>query len=290
MKHYQWAALLGCTCLSQIGVPAVCSQQSADPKQLLLSDARSSDASLLPPSPRGKSTVLGGAIRDIDPVRDQLSLVSFGERPLKILFDERTQVFRDGVRMPLHELSPVEHASVQTVLDGSSIFAISIHVLSQAPQGEFRGHVLTFNTSTGELFLASSLSPAPIHLLVPADTLITPVGQLASNAARPGRSDLSAGCLVSVSFEPRRQGPPVAKSIQILAAPGFDFIFAGTLEFLDVDAGSLAVVDPRDQQHYQISFDSAHIPASRNLHVGDRVRVTANYQAPRYVATELAPY
>ena len=45
-----------------------------------------------PAIPKGKSTVVGGAIRDVDGVRDQLTLNIFGARPMKVLFDERTQV------------------------------------------------------------------------------------------------------------------------------------------------------------------------------------------------------
>ena len=36
---------------------------------------------------------------------------------MKILFDERTQVYRDGVRIPLRDLRPEDHASVQTILE-----------------------------------------------------------------------------------------------------------------------------------------------------------------------------
>src|ERR1039458_5077970 len=50
----------------------------------------------LPPTPRGKSTVIGGAIRGVDRVRDQFTLNVFGGRTLKVLFDERTQIYRDG--------------------------------------------------------------------------------------------------------------------------------------------------------------------------------------------------
>src|ERR1700677_598669 len=85
----------------------------------LKSVSASGDLPGLPPPPRGKSTILGGEIRAVDPVRDELTLKTFGERPLKILFDERTQVFLDGKKIRLHELHPAEHASVQPLLDGT---------------------------------------------------------------------------------------------------------------------------------------------------------------------------
>ncbi len=99
----------------------------------------------LPPRPPGKSTVIGGAIQNIDPVRDQFTLKVFGGKPMKILFDERTQVYRDGKRTPLRDLRPDDHASVETVLDGTKVFALSVHVLSQLPEGERQGQVMDYN-------------------------------------------------------------------------------------------------------------------------------------------------
>jgi hypothetical protein len=50
----------------------------------------SSAASFLPPLPKtplGKTTVIGGMIRNVDPVRDQLTLGIYGGgKPIKILF------------------------------------------------------------------------------------------------------------------------------------------------------------------------------------------------------------
>jgi hypothetical protein len=41
----------------------------------------------LQPAPKGKSTILGGEIRNVDPVRDQLTLRVFDQHQLKTLFD-----------------------------------------------------------------------------------------------------------------------------------------------------------------------------------------------------------
>src|SRR5690348_7141583 len=81
--------------------------------------AAKSSVSALPPPPKGPATVMGGIIRDFDPVRDQFKLDVFGGgHPVKVLFDARTQVFRDGKKVPLRTLAANDHASVETVLDG----------------------------------------------------------------------------------------------------------------------------------------------------------------------------
>ena len=96
----------------------------------------------LPPLPSAKdSTIFGGAIRHIDPVRDQFLLDIYGERPMKVLFDERTQVYRNGVKIPVHDLEAADHASVQTALDGTRIFALSVHPpLVDSPRRISRTH------------------------------------------------------------------------------------------------------------------------------------------------------
>src|ERR1700688_452595 len=132
----------------------------------------STGASSLPPAPKGKSTVIGGAIRGVDRVRDQFTLDVFGGRSLKVLFDERTQIYRDGVKTSIRDLRAGDHISVETVLDGTTVFARSIHMLSQLPEGECQGQVLRYDRSTGELMVRDLLSPEPIKLRVSSDTTI----------------------------------------------------------------------------------------------------------------------
>ena len=242
----------------------------------------------IPPAPQGKSTVFGGEIRELDPVRDQLTLRVFGEHPMKILFDERTQVYRDGQRVSLRELKPEEHASVQTTLDGSKVFALSIHMLSNPEQGEYEGRVLNFNAANGELSVASGRSRATIKVLVQGNTSVVRTGQAASSAERANPSDLVAGTLVSLKFGVAGKDIPVASHIVILAVPGSQFVFSGNLTSLDMHAGLLVVVDPRDEKSYQVSFSATSFPAAQSLHVGDSVRVVTQYNGLQYVATELA--
>ncbi len=142
----------------------------------------SASIAALPPLPSGRSTVIGGAIRSVDPVRDQLTLKVFDSHSMKILFDARTQAFRDGKRIPLRDLEPVEHASIQTMLDGTSVFAVSIHILSQVPHGEMHGQVLSYDASSEELSLRETLSKEPIKVRVPAGTVVTNIGQAASGS------------------------------------------------------------------------------------------------------------
>jgi hypothetical protein len=241
----------------------------------------------LPPLPRGKSTVIGGSIRAVDEVRDQLTLNIFGARSMKVLFDARTEVYRDGVKASLRDLQAGDHVSVETMLDGSTVFARSIHMLSQLPQGQCEGQVLHFNAGEGELTVSDVLSHAPIKIRVPAGTSIVRQGQAATSADQAGAA-LTTGTLVSVKFQSDNRGHGVASEISVLATPGSVFIFVGNVAFLDVHAGRLELVDPRDNNRYEISFDPARLPMSHDLREGADVTVTANFDGTRYSAQTIA--
>jgi hypothetical protein len=285
MDRFLSAALLGSMAVLTV-IPAH-GQQIPNPQPDMKSAFANADFSPLPALPKGKSTILGGQIRSLDPVLDQFTLRIFGERPMKILFDERTQVYRNGVRIPLHELRPEEHVSVQTALEGSNVFAISIHMLSDLPQGETQGHILGYNPASGELTVGSSLTRDPIRLVVRPATQVVRVGQSAFTSQSAGQADLVAGALVNVRFDADEKGRAVADRVTVLARPGSDFAFSGKLSSLDMHSGILVILDPRDQKSYQISFNPGRLPISGSVHPGDQVRVTATYDGVRYTAIEL---
>jgi hypothetical protein len=238
----------------------------------------------LPPLPSGRSTVVGGAIRGVDRVRDQFTLNVFGGRTLKVLFDARTQVYRDGLKGAPRDLRAGDHISVETVLEGTSVFARSIHLLSSLPEGECQGQVLNYDPVNRELTVRDVLSREPVKLRVPAGTVFARQGQAASASMDVGASELSRGTLVSVKFHSDNNGQGVVSQIAILATPGTAFVFVGNVVFLDLRSGLLALVDPRDQRRYEVFFDSARFPMSREIHEGADVTLTADFDGSRYVA------
>jgi hypothetical protein len=289
MEHVLAVIALGGMTIGQMLMAGETLGRVVGPQSALRSESAASDLSSVPGAPEGKSTILGGEIRNVDFVRDQFMLKVFGQRPVKILFDERTQVFLDGKKISLSGLQSYDHASVQTVLDKTSIFALSIHILSRAPEGEYQGQVLNFNAESRELTVGGTVSRQPIKLLVPIDAPVIREGQAASPSELPGLSDLVKGTLVSIKFQSDKQGRGVASQITILATPGSVFVFRGSLSSVDMHSGFFVLVDPRDEKSYQIFFDSARIPTTQNLHEGDSVRVTANFNGERYVASAIDP-
>jgi hypothetical protein len=249
-------------------------------------DSSSDSLPPLPPIPPGKSTVIGGAIHDVDPIRDQFTLKVFGGKSMKILFDERTQVYRDGKKTPLRDLRAIDHASIETVLDGTSVFALSVHMLSQIPEGERQGEVLNYDPGTHELTVSDTLGRDPIKLSVPATTAVIRQGQAASSSQGLGASDLVKGTLISVKFA-SDMGRGVASQIAILAIPGSSFVFNGNITFLNLRSKLFVLLDSTNDKSYKIVFDPARFPISRNLQEGAHVTVTATFDGGNYVASAI---
>ena len=286
MKGLLAIAIFGGAAIAQPSVAAAQTQISMPPSELKSAVGTASIPGI-PLPPKGKSTIMGGQIQRIDPVRDELTLKVYGEHPMKILFDERTQVFRDGKRFPLRELGPADHASVQTLLDGIHVYALSVHILTSSPQGEYQGTVQSYNPATNQLIMSSVLFRQPIKLVVPSGTPVVRVGQ-ASFASQPAaESDLANGSLFSVQFGSDNAGRAVASHISVLATQGSAFVFVGTIDSLDTHSGKMSIVDSQDGNTYQVSFDAISRTQTQTLHPGDNVMVTAAFSGDHYVASAI---
>ena len=292
MKWIRQFVLVGAAVASGLAVPAAAQSTqlgAADP-DISTATPPSGDLSAIPPIPRGESTILGGAIRNVDPVLDRFTLRIVGEKPLRILFDERTQVFLDGKKIPLRDLRPSEHASVQTTLDGTSVFAISVHILSQLQEGAYQGEVVNYDPTTGNLDLVTGRGGEPIHVKVSSETRFDRKGQKSFASDQTGASDLRPGTLVSLQFEPDGRGRADATQITFLATPGSQFVFGGNLIALNMHTGTMVLLDPTNEQTYQISFNPVSLSNIQRIHAGQRVRVATEYDGTRYVARDITLY
>lgn len=290
MKRVCECALVSLIVLASSGMIRSQAASDTDFKSDLKAANNYEDASAMPPLPTGKSTILGGTIRDVDPVLDRFTLGIVGEKPIKILFDERTQVFLDGKKIPLRNLRPASHASVQTTLDGTSVFALSVHILSQLHQGDYQGDVISYNPSTGDLELAGGHGGEAIRFKVSSDATFARKGQRDFIASQSGPSDLQKGTLVSIEFEPDGKGRGTITKVTVLATPGSEFVFSGNLIALDMHTGTMVLLDPTNNQSYQIEFNSTSLSSMPDVRPGQRVRVAARYDGTRYLANNVSPY
>lgn len=250
---------------------------SAQPNIAPLPDPLASLPNLLP-QPQGNATLMGGTLRKLDMVRDQITLQAFGGSSTRILFDDRTHFYRDGSVGSARDLANGERIYVDTVLAGTEIFARNIRVVSNRQAGTSNGRVLNYDARVGELTLSDGLSPEPVRLRV------SPNATFVRNDRGAGPTELVPGTLVALTFGPDGAGHDLVRQVTILAEPGSAFQFDGRIMYLDVHRGLLVVEDPRDQKTYDIHFDPAKLRMSDDLREGMDVSVMTSYDGNEYVA------
>ncbi len=234
----------------------------------------------LPPVPRSSATLIGGTIGRLDRVRDQVTLNVFGGGKTTVLFDPRTKVYRGSKEVTIADLREGERAYLDTILDGSTVFARAIRLTAEKAIGESQGVVLKYRPEQGELTLRDGISPVPIRIRTNASTKF-----MQGNRPVPA-STLQSGSLISVSFSSEGNGRDLAREVSILALPGTHFTFSGEVVHIDLRSGLLVLNSATDHKTYEIYMDPSR-PPDDNLHAGTNVTVDTTYEDSRYVARNL---
>ena len=277
MKHFLMFAFLSTMTFAQSAPMPASEAKSAASTPVSLPEQ--------PTAPlKGKPTIIGGTVTKLDLVRDELTVRVFGSKQtMKILFDPRTHIFRDGTPVALHDLRNEDHVSVETRLDGSDVFAQSIHVFGHATTGECTGQVLSYDPTRGEIIIRDALASQSVKLRVSSSTPVSGTEKGPAYSA----ADLKEGDLVTAKFSSDERGKDVARQLIIQAVPGSSFTFSGSVAYLDVHSGVLVLTDPRDKKTYEISFDQNRTPVGQQVHEGSDVTVDARFDGSHYRATAI---
>ena len=235
----------------------------------------------LPPLPDGKTTLIGGTITKLDSVTDRMSVLAFGGKKIDMTFDVRTKVYRDGGSGGLKDIRPGDRVYVDTVLNGDHIFAKSIRVTSNQPQGQARGQVVAYDAGRNLLTLHEQVSPDPVKFHVTANTAVL-VDQRSASV-----NDLRAGSLVEVSFAPGSDKIDEARQIRVVANPGATFTFAGTVTFVDLRLKRMAIANRSDKETYEITLASLPADLVRQLKEGAEATVNAVFDGKGYQAKSI---
>jgi len=234
----------------------------------------------LPPLPHAPSILVGGTLKRLDRVRDQVTVSVFGGGLMKALIDPRTRVFRGTKEVTIADLRQGERVYLDTILDGSNVFARTIRLKADAAVGESQGVVLRYRPSRNALTLRDGLSPVPIEVRLSPSTRFMQGDRSVSSGV------LVPGSLVAVTFDSQGNGRDVAREISILAQPGTRYTFSGEILHIDLRNGLLVLNSSTDHKTYEIYLDPSTTP-DENLHPGSLVTAVTNFEDSRYVVRDL---
>lgn len=234
----------------------------------------------LPKLPNAKASLIGGTVGRLDRVRDQITVQVFGGGKMKISFDPRTHIYHNGAEASLADLHQGDRVYIETILDGSNVFARAIRLKTSTSAGESQGIITSYRADRGELQLRDALSPQAVKIRVTSQTRIIEGDHAASS------SKLAAGTLVAIKFGPRQNGDEVAREVSVLAVPGASFTFAGQVIAIDLRLGLLVLASSTDHKTYEIYLDPS-VGVDDNLRPSANVTVLTRFQGNHYVARSI---
>lgn len=234
----------------------------------------------LPPLPQGQTTLVGGTVHGIDQIRNRLTVQPFGGHSMKMFFDERTHIYRDGVPSTQLAIHKGDRVYVDTMLDGTKVFARNIRVVTGMEAADARGQVTNNDPRTGRITVQDQLSARPVIFRVTPSTVV----KTASGSSTVAQ--LQPGSLVSVRFTADRSNRDVAQEVSVIAAPGSVFTFYGKITYLNMSTRTLAVANESDQKTYDIKFTPVAVDPQM-LGEGKQVLVKARFDGTGYTADNI---
>ncbi len=274
-------ALAGIVSLPGVGQSpssAASRQQTPAPTSNLSPAARreSRDPLLdLPELPQGEVTLIGGTVTSLDEIMNRMVVQPFGSKQkMKVAFDTRTVFFQDGKAISYKDIREGQRIYVDTMLNGTTVFAKKIWIQISADNGIGRGQIVDYDPEHQTLTVRDELSNQPIKMNLTSTTMMKRGQEHASPA------DLVPGTLVSLSFGPQRE----LREVTLLAKPGTTFVFAGRITYLDLSRKIVAIDNQTDRTKYDVSIEAIAPSIARKLHEGEQVTISAVFDGNRYSA------
>lgn len=232
----------------------------------------------LPELPNNKVTLIGGTVKSLDEVMNKMVVVPFGSKQkMLVAFDTRTDFFEDGKPISYKTIREGQRVYLDTMLNGSTVFAKKIWIQSTADSGIGRGQVVEYDPGRKMLTVRDELSNQPIKMQLTSSTVMK------KGEANAAPSDLVPGTLVSMSFGPQRE----LREVTLLATPGTTFVFAGRITYLDMSRKLIAIDNKTDNNRYDVSVDAIATSVLRQLHEGSEVNVSAVFDGSGYAARSI---
>ena len=186
--------------------------QSDEPRTVLNTNSADPNANdpLLepPPLPKTKPTLIGGTAARVDHMRNLLTIQPFGGgQKIKVFVDERSHIYRNGEETTVLGIRKGDRVYVDTMLDGSRVFAKNVRVETQTGVAEVRGQVTAVNREKGTVTVRDELSSQPVTFAVGSSTqysALQGIGQQQLTCS-PGRWSMCSSLPAKTSTTWRRR-------------------------------------------------------------------------------------
>lgn len=229
----------------------------------------------LPELPNNKVTLIGGTVKNLDEVMNKMTVLPFGSKQkIQVAFDTRTDFFQDGKPISYKTIREGQRVYLDTMLNGSTVFAKKIWIQSTADSGIGRGQVVAYDPGRQTLTVRDELSNQPVKMQFTKLTVV----KRGQEAATP--AELVPGALVSMSFGPQKE----LREVNLLARPGSTFLFSGRITYLDMSRKLIAIDNRTDDKKYDISVQAIAPSILRQLREGSEVSVSAVFDGNGYDA------
>lgn len=232
------------------------------------------------PLPKNQSALIGGTVKDIDQIRNRMTVQIFKGSKMTVQFDPRTRFDRNGTPADQSAVKKGDHVYVDTQLVNHKIFARDVYVRT-AGVADATGQVTYYNPKTRELTINDQMSQSQVTVR------LSPNAVIKTRDAAGSTSDLQYFALVSVHLSPAEKGRNIANEVDVIAKPGNQFTFFGTLTHVDLRSGILAVDNKSDHKLYDLRFDPAQVGVTEDLRVGREVAVNATFNGRDYTVRTL---
>ncbi len=162
-----------------------------------------------------------------------------------------TQLVPENTQQRFTTIPAGSVVSIDTVIDGGKLFALSVRTGSSDNASELNGQIVRYDAYKSRLTLRDPISPQEsISLRITPSTMVVNQGQPASPQA------LSPETLVRVLLSPSKH---VADRVEILAAPGTSFSFSGRIVSVDLRSRVLALSNDSDQSIRELAIGSLDV-------------------------------
>ncbi len=233
----------------------------------------------VPKMPKGKVALIGGTVEKIDPIRQRITLRVFGNnKKMTLGYDERSHIYRDGVEASYKAVQPGERVYVDSMLDGTTLFARNMRVVTSLRPADARGQIINYNARNGVITVRDDLSSAPVTFRVTKETQV-------KGSGADSNIDLVPGSLVTVHFSSDHRRRDIAEEVTVLAMPGALFTFQGVVRHLDVKDGVISVENKSDSKLYDLYFDPTTM--GDDITVGSDVTISAEFLGSKYKAKSI---